>query len=182
LEQPLFGGSFRASAAYFYNQFRDLIDFDISRGYVNIGRAESMGVEVEFEARPTPDLSFFASLTHLRARDTIARTSLLRRPRDIFSAGLSYSFLKSLACSLSLSHVGEREDLDYSAFPVRRVVLPAYSLLDGVISWDIRPGIQIFLRLDNILDAEYEMVYGYGTPGFSMRAGFSLDLGSGLHN
>jgi vitamin B12 transporter len=182
LEQPLSGGRVRASASYFDNRFRDLIDFDISRGYINIGRAESRGVEVELEARPAPPLSFFASLTHLRARDTIAGTSLLRRPKNVCSAGLSYSFLKSLACSLSLNCVGEREDLDYSRSPVQRVALPAYSLLNGVVSWDIRPGIQIFLRLDNILDAEYEMVYGYGTPGFSIRAGFSLNSASDLYN
>ena len=86
------------------------------------------------------------------------------------------------ACSLSLNSVGEREDLDYSSWPTRRVALPAYSLLNGVVSWDVRPGIQLFLRLDNILDTEYEMVYGYGTPGFSIRTGFSLNLGSGIEN
>ncbi len=180
-EQPLFGGRVRASAAYFDNHFRDLIDFDGSRGYINIGSAESRGMEVGLEARSGRDLSFFASLTHLRARDTIARLSLLRRPENVFSAGISYSFLKRWACSLSLNCVGEREDMDYSAWPARRIALPAYSLLNGVVSCDIRPGIQLFLRLDNILDAEYEMVYGYGTPEFSIQAGVNLNLGSGLN-
>jgi vitamin B12 transporter len=180
VEQPLLGGRVRAGATYFENDFENLVNYDSSQGYINIGRAESSGVEVELEARPGRDLLFFGSLTHLRAQDMIAETSLLRRPKDVFSAGLSFSFLKSLACTLSLDCIGEREDMDYSSWPARRVALPAYSLLDGVVSWDVRPGIQVFLRLDNILDAEYEMVYGYGTPGFSIRAG--VTLGSGLNN
>jgi len=173
-EQPLLSGRVRWSGAYFDNRFRDLIDFDSSRGYINIGRAESRGMEVELEARPGGDLMFFASLTHLRARDTIARATLLRRPEDVFSAGFRCSFLKSLGCSLSLNGVGKREDLDYSDYPARRVVLPAYALLNGVFSWDVRPGIQLFLRLDNILAADYEMVYGYGAPGFSIGTGFGV--------
>jgi vitamin B12 transporter len=182
IEQPLLGDIIRGSAAYFENHFRDLIDFDTTRGYINIGRAESRGLEVELEARPGRDLWFFGSLTHLRTRDTIAKTSLLRRPKDVFSAGLSYSFLKRWAGSLSLNCVGEREDMDYSLFPARRISLPAYALLNGVLSWDVRPRIQAFIRLDNILDADYEMVYGYGTPGFSIRAGVNLTSGSGLNN
>jgi outer membrane cobalamin receptor len=54
------------------------------------------------------------------------------------------------------------------------ITLPAYSLLNGVVSCDVGKGAQLFVRLDNILDTPYQMVYGYGTLGFSIQVGVQL--------
>jgi outer membrane cobalamin receptor len=36
--------------------------------------------------------------------------------------------------------------------------------------------LELFLRLDNILGARYEQVWGYGAPGFSLTTGIRYVL------
>jgi vitamin B12 transporter len=176
VEQPILGDRLRFSAAYFYNSFRNLIDFDVSRGYINIGRAETNGVELEFEARPREGLSFVGSYTRLRAKDLTDGADLLRRPKDRWVALVSYAFLAKWTASFSFEHTGERRDFDYSTWLTRPVTLPAYTLLNAVISYEVRPGLEAFSRLDNILNEKYEMIYGYGTQGFSFQGGVKLSF------
>jgi outer membrane cobalamin receptor len=45
-----------------------------------------------------------------------------------------------------------------------------------MISCDLNPNIELFVRLDNILDASYETIHGYGALGFSAQAGAKLSL------
>jgi vitamin B12 transporter len=176
IDQPLFGGRAQAALTYFHNDFRNLIDFSVLQGYVNIGRAETKGIEAEFSARPGE--SIWASLvyTHLEAKDADQGTALLRRPEDVIAARLSCDFLKRWTAGISFDYVGPRKDMNYTVWPAVFVPLPAYSLLNGIISYDAGKGAQLFLRLDNIFDARYEMVYGYGTLGRSVQAGVRLVL------
>ena len=82
--------------------------------------------------------------------------------------------MKKANIRLSLIHTGEREDLDFSTWPAARVTLPEYTLLNAVFSYDLTLNAQAFLRLDNILNEEYEMIKGYGAPGFSVYGGVNL--------
>ena len=51
-----------------------------------------------------------------------------------------------------------------------------FTLVNVALSWDILPRIQLYLRVDNILDQQYELIKGYGTPGLSMYGGFKIQL------
>jgi vitamin B12 transporter len=51
-----------------------------------------------------------------------------------------------------------------------------FTLINASLSWDILPSIQIYLRMDNLLNQRYELIKGYGTPGFSMYGGFKIQL------
>jgi vitamin B12 transporter len=176
VEQPFFDGRARAALTYFHNDFRDLIDFSVIQGYVNIGRAETRGVEVEFSARPWEALSFSLVYTGLKAREEVQGTPLLRRPESMASVRLSYILLTRWTAAVSFDYVGSRKDVDYNAWPALTVTLPAYSLLNGVLSYEAARYAELFVRLDNILDERYEMVYGYGTLGFSTQVGVRVSL------
>jgi vitamin B12 transporter len=176
IEQSLLEGKIRAAMTYFHNDFENLIDFSISEGYINIGQAETKGVEIEFELRPGDSLSANLSYTRCEARDKTHDIRLLRRPEDALSARLAFSFLTRWSAAVSFDHIGRSEDYDYSTWPARPIILPAYSLLHGVISYEAGLNLQLFIRLDNILNARYMQVYGYGTPGFSLQAGIRLSL------
>lgn len=176
VEQPLFDGRARASVAYFRNDYENLIVYSSSEGYINIGEAETKGIECELDLYPWDFLTFRLAYTHLKARDKINDTPLLRRPEDRLSARLVFSFLTRWTAAFSFDHVGRRADMDYSAWPTLSVVLPAYSLLSVVVSYDTGPNLQLFVRLDNILNARYMQVFGYGTPGFSIQGGVRLSL------
>jgi len=176
IEQPLFGGRASASFTYFHNDFKNLIDFSVIQGYINIGRAETKGVEAEFSARPWEALSFSLVYTGLRARDEVQKSPLLRRPEVVFAARLSYDFLSKWNVAFSFNYVGPRKDVDYNVWPALTVTMPAHSLLNGVISYEAAANTELFVRLDNILNERYEVVYGYGTLGFSVQAGVRLGV------
>ncbi|GAH36896.1 unnamed protein product, partial [marine sediment metagenome] len=176
VEQQLLGGKVLLAVTYFYNDYKDLINFDFLQGYLNIGKAESKGTEILIQARPFDDMSFNATYTRTEAKDKDTDTDLLRRPKQKFSASLNYSFQKKANINLTFIHIGEQDDMDFSTWPSTRLTLPGYSLLNAAVSFNFTSSFQIFCRLDNIFNKEYEMIKGYGTPGFSVYGGVNFFL------
>jgi vitamin B12 transporter len=175
LEQDLAGGRTRLGATYFRNSFRNLVSFDNIHGYVNVGRAETKGVELTVETAPSAALSLMASYTRLSAKDKGTGLDLLRRPKDKFSAGLNWNPLPKFNLGLKFSRVGNRSDLDFNTWPSAPLTLRPYTLLDANISYAVVPRTVFFFRFDNILNQRYEMIYGYGTPGLCIYAGIKLE-------
>lgn len=178
VEQQLLSGKVLLAVTYFYNDYKDLINFHFLQGYLNIGKAESKGTEILIQARPFDDMSFNATYTRTEAKDKDTDTYLLRRPKDKFTANLNYNFLKKGNLHLSLISIGERDDeyYDFLTWVPTRETLPGYSLLNAAASFNFTSSFQIFCRLDNILNKEYEMIKGYGTPGFSVYGGVNFSL------
>jgi vitamin B12 transporter len=176
IEQNFFSRKVRLGLTYFQTNFRDLIDYDYSSGYINVGRAETKGLETSLEWRPLEALQLRTSYTRLKAVNKETDADLPRRPRDKFSADVHARFSKHLDTTLSLLYVGKRTDTNYSAYPYQDVRLAGYTLLGGAVSTSINPALDLYVRLDNILNARYEMVWGYGTPGFTINIGFRLAL------
>jgi vitamin B12 transporter len=175
IEQYFLEGQILLSATYFQNNYKNLIQFDyVEWWYTNVGSAESKGIELFIQAHSRSGLILNASYTRTEARDLDADSYLLRRPKDKFSASLLYPFLRKGNIRLSLIHIGEREDWDFSTWPETRVTLPDYTLFNSVISYNINQQIQFSLRMDNILNEKYEVIKGYGTPGFSVYGGINL--------
>ena len=110
----------------------------------------------------------------MSSKDLGTGLDLPRRPKDKLSAGIDVTPAKGLDLGLRLTVVGRRTDTDFTAWPAALVSLPSYALLDATISCDVGRGVELFLRADNILDRRYEMVYGYGSPGFGAHVGFRL--------
>ncbi len=176
VEQQLAAGRVILGLTWFENAFRDLVDFDFQAGYVNIGRARTKGLEVSAEARPAPFVRLDASYTRLSARDTDAGTELFRRPRDKFSVDAGFRLFGRFDLAAQALWVGRRLDRDFSAYPYATVALPGYVLLDAALTAPVGPQLELFFRVDNILDARYETVWGYGAPRITARTGFRLAL------
>ena len=176
IEQRFAADRIALSLTWFENTFRDLVDFDFAAGYVNIGRARTEGLEVSAEARPAAGVRLSAAYTRLAARDMDAGTELLRRPHDTFSAEAGTRLFGRFDVSARALWVGRRFDRDFSAYPYATVALPGYVLLGAALTAPIGPQLELFLRLDNILDARYETVWGYGAPGITAHTGFRLAL------
>ncbi len=174
VEQYFLEGQILLSATYFKNDYTNLIQFDSLQGYTNLGDAESKGIELFTQFHSRSGLILNVSYTRAEARDLDADNPLLRRPKDKFSASILYPFLRKGNIRLSLIHIGEREDLDFSTWPADPITLDDYTLLNSVISYDINRQIQVSLRMDNILNEKYELIKGYGVPGFSVYGGLHL--------
>jgi len=176
VEQEFFRGRLLIKATYFTDKFQDLIDFDYTQGYINIGEASSKGTEFLLESIPVNDMTFSASYTWCKTKDEITKKALLRRPEHKASAKMSFDGLKKAHITMSLLYVGERDDNFYKNFHNIRVTLSDYTLLNASISYDLFKDAQLFLRFDNLLNADYEYIKGYAAPGSSVYGGLKLGL------
>jgi len=177
LEQRFCGDTLTLGTTYFENDFDEMIDFDSGTSmYNNIAEAESDGVELFASVKPRDDLSFRASYTRMDTEDKTTGKDLMRRANDKFSVNGTYRFLDKGNVNLGVTYVGDRDDNDYSTWPATRVELDSYTLLDLAASYQITDNILIFGRMENMLDEEYETVYGYGTRGFSAYGGVKVTL------
>lgn len=174
IEQEAFGGRVILSAGAFRTDFRNLIVFDTAAGYVNVGLARTRGLEFGLETRPLEEARLKLLYTTLESRDRDTGLALLRRPRYKLGLEAETRLVGKLTAAVTLMRAGAREDLDFSSYPGRRVTLAPYTLLGADLGFPAGGGLELFVRLDNILDARYETVWGYGSPGFTAAAGFRL--------
>jgi len=175
IEKSFGGGIATAGLTYFRNDFRNLIDYDFSLGYVNIGRARTRGLEASGELKPGERFKLRFAYTRLEALDLDSGAALMRRPNDLLSAETDWFPGDRWNIHLALVYTGERADRDYSGWTARDVTLPAYTLANAAVSFRFATGWQAFLRFDNILNARYEPVFGYGAPRFCVYAGIQIN-------
>ena len=174
VEQEVFGGLLKAGVTYFENEVEDLIEYISGQGYVNIEEAESWGIEAFIEVGPWRGLSGRITYPYTDTEDDQGER-LLRRPLNKVGASLSYRFLKERGrVGVHLLWVDEREDLDWSVWPARRVELDDYTRVDLSASLKVHRNLEVFARVENLLDEDYEEAYGYGTPGFSAYGGVKV--------
>jgi len=178
VEQSLFDKKLILGVTYFSNEFDELIEFvgyeSGTSKYINVAEAEAKGVEVFASVRPIGDLIFRASYTYTDTEDKETGKDLLRRAQNKFGLDVNYQFMDKGNVNLSLVYVGKRDDNDYSTWPATRVELDDYVLANLAASYDITRNIQVFGRVENFLDEDYEEVKGFGTPELSAFAGCKL--------
>ena len=58
------------------------------------------------------------------------------------------------------------------------MTLASYWLVDLTAQYGISDRVTLFTRASNLLDAEYEQVYGYRTPGRSVYGGLRVSFGN----
>ncbi|WP_422058192.1 TonB-dependent receptor plug domain-containing protein [Sphingomonas sp.] len=135
------------------------------------------GVELFASARPIPQLWFDASYTHLDADENGVEE--VRRPGDIASFNATYiSSDERLSTTLTVRHNGRMTDVaftDPSYTPVR-VSLKPYTLVNLNIAFDVIEKVQLFGRVENLFDVDYEEVFSFATPGIGAFAGVRVKL------
>lgn len=177
VEQALIDGRMELGATWFSNDFENLIEFDSSSSkYKNTARAESYGVEVTATVTPIDDLSLRAGYTWMKTEDKSTGKELLRRPENKVTLDTNYRFNKNGNVNLGIAYVGKRADCDYSTYPSTRVELGGYLLVNLAASYDVTKWLQVFARVDNLLDRKYEEVSGYGTPGIGGYGGVKVSF------
>ncbi len=176
VEQNFFDNSLLLGLTYFANDFENLIDYDFTQGYININKARTKGTEITCMAHPFPNFSFLATYTRTDAKNRETEEPLLRRPEHTFTARADWEFLDRANIYLSLIYVGEREDLYWLDWTPTPVTLDSYILLNAAGFYEVFEPFGVFLRLDNILNVNYETIKGYATAGFSIYAGIRANF------
>ncbi|WP_078788588.1 TonB-dependent receptor domain-containing protein [Trichlorobacter thiogenes] len=159
-------------ATWFRNEYSQMIDFDMNTyKYNNIAKAHTHGLELTAALQPVDDLTFKVSYTYLETRDDISGKQLVRRPKNKASFDINYSFLKKANVNLGLVYVGTRY-----ANASNTQKMKDYLLVNLAGSYDITKNLQVFGRVDNLFDRQYEEVAGYGTPGIGAYGGVKVSF------
>ncbi|MEO8585071.1 MAG: TonB-dependent receptor, partial [Acidobacteriota bacterium] len=159
----------------FWNDIRDLIDYDASATFMNqnIGRARTRGLELALRTPVGARSILRASYTYLDAKDLDAGTPLVRRPRHRASATYARNFVSGGAFSLTGMWVGARPDRD--AVDFTKVVEDAsYLRVDAAVTLPpIAFSLAPFVRVTNLLGRGYAEASGFPAPGRRFMAGLA---------
>ena len=99
-----------------------------------------------------------------------------RRPHHSFNL-VAHGEGGQLRWGAAIAYVGGRRDMDFDLFPAPLVRLGGYALASLNLGWRIRPGLEVFGRIENAFDADYQDVVGYNTPGRTVHAGVRVAAG-----
>lgn len=159
-------GGWHAALALFENDLDKLIEFDFATFVPqNLGRARARGVEGSLALRRG---LFDGRLvaTWLDAEDLDTGGPLLRRPDESVSLVV---FVRpgSFTVGGVARYVGDRTDFG-------DIALDAYATVDLSIAWRVAARWEPFVRVENVLDEEYEEAAGYPAAGVGFRAGVGL--------
>ncbi|MBK8908524.1 MAG: TonB-dependent receptor [Rhodospirillales bacterium] len=184
IEQSLFGDRVTADLTYFNNRIQDFISSEfvpalgVSRPINLEGTTRVQGVEVSLSAEIVENLTLSAAYTYTDSEDPDG-AELTRRPQHMASANLNYGFIADedgrnrANVNLDVRYTGDREDLVFLSptFESERVTLDSYALVNLAGSYELVPGLAVIARVENLLDEDYEDVFGFQTPGIGVYGG-----------
>ncbi|TDM00091.1 MAG: hypothetical protein C4K58_02280 [Flavobacteriaceae bacterium] len=180
------GKKFTLNGTYFNRTTRDEILYRngvydenfslVQRGmYFNsTGKNQYDGVEVDFQYKPFHFLSFGSSYTYTNLKNVQSVAQSLRIPTHKISGFVRTQPSKNLNVGLQYTYVDQREDQDFFTWPYPLVNLPAYHLLDFHSSYNINKNTTCFLMLNNLLNQNYQEVFGYQTKGRNFMLGLNF--------
>ena len=196
------GGRGLVEATVFFNNYDDLIvavgSFNGSSRYRtdNISNARARGVEIAGTARAPLGASGGASLqvrlgytflaTEILAVDRSGAAPppftvgdrLLRRPDHMFSADVLVSGRTARGVPAGRRHAARVRDVDPSFGTFGGIYdAPGYSVWNAGASWTIWSRLQLFGRVTNLFDRDYEEALGFPALGRSAMVGLRVAAG-----
>lgn len=183
IEQSALDGRVRATLTWFRRTLRDQIVFSgDSFTLENVARTRAKGVEVTAEIRPVDALAVTAQYSWI---DTENRSlepdftgavnfgnDLARRPEQTASISADYTHPGTrFALGATVTHVGDSFDDFANAVP-----LDGYVLVDVRARYPVTRSIELYARVENLFDEEYETAFRFGTLPRTVHAGIRLAL------
>ena len=200
-EQSLLGDVLHFSGVWFDQDFQDLIQYTFSPpnagdpNYFNVAEASARGFEASINVS-SGALTAGGDFTWLNTEvidsgfdsgegaTFVQGEALLRRPQSVIGASVAYRWNTGATLNSSVRRVGEREDRDFGAYPATPVTLGSYTLLGfsaeiPLLTQGNGSRLALTLRANNLLDAQYERVFGFASPGRQVYLGAKIGLGGG---
>ena len=186
-EQPLLEDRARFGFTYFDEDLRDEINgfvFDPTLGPFGAFTAQNVdgiskrhGIELSGQMQVSPALLLKGMYTWLDATETDTFGNDLkeiRRPEHIASINLNYVFLNGRGnINLNMFYNGKQLDTYFPPFPqpMQRVTLDDYVFVNLTADWQLTESVSLYGRIENLLDENYEEIFGFATPGIGAYAG-----------
>jgi len=178
IEQRLWENRVTLGATYFHNDLSNVIGFNGLFDTLNLGAAETQGLEAELRAQPVADLVLMASYTYLDAEKTSAAdinqpkgARLPRRPRNEVYVSASYFWCKRLRTTAEAKFVNAREELNFAG---PNFDIEDYSFVNIAAEYEVNPHLSIFGRIDNLTNEHYAEVFGFPALGRAAYGGVKL--------
>jgi len=180
VEQKFLDDRLTVGATYFQADLTDEIDGSGGSVVNEPGESEREGVEITASAQLTQDLLLIGSYTYLDATNPDGSEET-RRPPHSGSFGLRYTSPDGRAkLTADAMYNGKTKDEDFSPpfpSPPNIVTLDDYLLVNVAGSYELDDNFEVFGRVENLLDQDYEEVFGYSTAPISAYGGLRVTLG-----
>jgi vitamin B12 transporter len=177
-EQRLWNKRVTVGATYFHNDLSNVIGFNGLFKTLNLGAAETQGLEAELRAQPIADLIFTASYTYLDAEKTssadisqLQGARLPRRPRNEVYISGSYLWYKRLRTTAEAKFVNAREELNFGG---PNFDIEDYSFVNIAAEYEVNPHMSIFGRIENLTNEHYAEVFGFPALGRAAYGGVKV--------
>ena len=149
------------SITYFDQDINDQINFSFGvGGYENIDKVNSEGFEIALDYQISKLMSLYLNYSYIDSVDGNG-SSLFYVAKDSGEAGLIYEPNNSFSGSIIARYNGSESS--------------SYGKIDSWIRFDVNGSYklsgtnELYFRIENLLDEEYQQIFGYGTPE---RSGF----------
>ncbi len=137
--------------------------------YRNVQKTEAQGVELVGRMDVTERLNVSANYTWTDAKSASGATDgkrLTRRPEHMANFAADYAFAFGLKTGVAVRYVGETFNNDTNT-----VKVDAYTLVDLRASYPINDTLEVYGRIENAFDEDYQTVLNYGASGRGVFGG-----------
>jgi vitamin B12 transporter len=173
-EQSLWDKRVEFGSTYFHNDISNLIEInETGTSYENIDRATTYGAENYVAYRPWTALTLRLDYTYTMADDDITHTELLRRPKHKASVNARWQATGRLSFSATAVYTGTWADINRSGSASGLAATP-YTLVNLAGAYDLGRGVNLFARIDNLLDRHYQDPIGFQHQGLGVFGGIKV--------
>jgi vitamin B12 transporter len=175
VEYTFAGGQALLDVTYFNaNLKNEIVTFGFPFSLRNAdGESTREGIEVAARAALGAGVSVGAAYTYLDAKNE-ADEEAVRRPPHAGRFDVNYAFAGDKGnLNLAAIYNGRQQDLGFRMpnFTQERVTVGSYWLLTAAASYDIASGVELYGRVENLLDDHYQELYGFEAAGIAAYVG-----------
>ena len=154
VEKDFSAGS--VAATVFYLRARDLLDYSFTtdRYVQRTGAASRRGIELSGQWNVTPDFTLSGAYTYTSTKMNVALDSsgwAALVPRHTLNVTANWRVNERLGVAANLQGSMKKPDVS------------DYAVVDMIASYELRDGIDAYLRIENLFNKQYQQVRGYGT-------------------
>mgnify|MGYP000306489154 FL=1 len=172
-----------ARIVYFNRTINNGIDYNyIDYNFFNFIKQKVNGIEIELNHRLPHGQSVGVNYTLLNGQetnqnritttDTITYNYLLKRPKHSLQMQYNIAINKKWQASLSGRYISSRYDV--GGYATQDVKLDYYTLLNAHLQYQASKGLSFYVDMQNILQDQFQEIYGYNTMGRTIQIGFRL--------
>ncbi|MEZ6002223.1 TonB-dependent receptor plug domain-containing protein [Hyphomonas sp.] len=159
-------GRAKAGMTYFDQDTENMIDFSYTAGYDNIAVVKSQGMELYGSYQFAEWLGIAANYAYIDAEDGNGN-ALWRLPKHSGDVTVSLDPEGPFSGAVLVRFNGDEANTDGST-------LDGWTRVDLTGSYDLTESVELYGRIENLFDEQYQQVLGYGTPGLSGSVGIRL--------